>query len=91
MDDSTGGAVLDTTAGYRLARQDWRQGERSMRNLNGMQPAGWLGIGVALGAGIGVALGNVALGAGVGIALGAAMMSWQKRAHEKQRDDPPGS
>jgi len=33
----------------------------------------WLGLGIAIGAGIGVALGSIAIGAGIGVALGAAL------------------
>lgn len=41
-----------------------------------------LGVGVALGAGLGVVFGNIALGAGLGIAFGAALgglMAWKAR------------
>ena len=43
------------------------------------KPGHWIGFGVAIGAGMGVALGNIALGMGVGVALGAAMAVGQKK------------
>jgi len=36
-------------------------------------------LGVALGAGIGAAMGNVAIGAGIGAALGSGMMAFGRR------------
>jgi F0F1-type ATP synthase membrane subunit c/vacuolar-type H+-ATPase subunit K len=41
-------------------------------------PAVWMGVGIALGAAIGIALGNLALGMGIGIALGGAMIAYQR-------------
>ncbi len=37
------------------------------------KPVAFLGIGVAIGAGLGVAFGNIAAGIGAGIAIGALM------------------
>jgi F0F1-type ATP synthase membrane subunit c/vacuolar-type H+-ATPase subunit K len=44
-----------------------------------------MGVGIALGAAIGIALGNLALGMGIGIALGGAMIAYQ-RNKDKQSD-----
>jgi hypothetical protein len=33
----------------------------------------WIGIGIAIGAGLGVVFGNVAIGAGAGVALGVIL------------------
>ena len=39
----------------------------------------WLGVGVALGAGVGAAFGNIAVGAGIGTAIGAAIGFMMKK------------
>jgi hypothetical protein len=35
--------------------------------------AQWIGVGVAVGAGLGVVFGNIAIGAGAGVALGMVL------------------
>jgi hypothetical protein len=56
--------------------------------MNGMQPAGWLAIGIALGGGLGAAMDNIAIGIAIGVGLGAAMMAWQ--TSEQKNDDSEG-
>lgn len=57
-----------------------------MKPMNGMQPAGWLAIGIALGGGLGAAMDNRAIGIAIGVALGAALMAWQT-GEQKKNDD----
>jgi hypothetical protein len=47
-------------------------------------PYAWLGVGVALGAGIGVAMDNIAIGAGIGVAIGAAMAATHQLLNKKK-------
>jgi hypothetical protein len=62
-----------------VARYFLQIGEDKMTNSNGPDDKSkkmigmWLGIGVAIGAGIGVAIKNIAVGAGAGVAVGAAI------------------
>ena len=43
------------------------------------RPASWIGIGLALGAGVGVALDNIALGISIGMLIGALISLQQSR------------
>ena len=47
-------------------------------------PYAWVGVGVALGAGIGVAMDNIAIGAGIGVAIGAAMAATQQLLNRRK-------
>ena len=47
----------------------------------------WVASGIALGAGIGVALGNIALGVGVGLALGLGLWSATDSRRASRPDD----
>ena len=44
----------------------------------------WIAIGLAIGAGIGVALDNLAIGAGIGIAIGAALSAAQTQRNKNK-------
>jgi hypothetical protein len=44
-----------------------------------MKAGMWIGIGLALGAGIGVAMDNIALGVGIGLVTGAVIDLLQQR------------
>ena len=57
-----------------MSDQTGRSTTREKQNPFQDKPAAWLGIGVALGAGIGVAMGNIALGVSIGLAIGAGVM-----------------
>ncbi|NII10177.1 hypothetical protein [Oleiagrimonas sp. C23AA] len=52
-------------------------------------PGAMMGVGVALGAGLGVAFDNLALGMGIGVALGAALTAVAARRDmpRRKRDD----
>ena len=43
------------------------------------RPASWVGIGLAIGAGVGVALDNLALGISIGMLIGAGISLQQSR------------
>jgi hypothetical protein len=43
------------------------------------RPESWIGIGLAIGAGIGVALNDIAIGIGIGMLAGAIISLVQKR------------
>ena len=43
------------------------------------RPASWIGIGLAIGAGVGVALDNIALGISIGMVIGAGISLQQSR------------
>ena len=44
----------------------------------------WIGIGLVIGAGVGVAFDNIALGISIGILIGAAISLQQSRAGNKE-------
>lgn len=50
-----------------------------------LPPVSWMGIGLALGAGVGVALDELAIGVGLGMAFGAMMIALNNR---KNKQDP---
>lgn len=50
-----------------------------------MPPASWIGIGLALGAGLGVALDELAIGIGLGLAFGAMVTALNNR---RNKQDP---
>ncbi len=54
-----------------------------------MSPAGFLAIGVAIGAALGVALDNMVF-LGAGVAIGAALMAVQTSRQGEQKDSEPG-
>jgi hypothetical protein len=56
--------------------RDSRMGSADVHN-----PYSWLAVGIAVGSGVGVAVGRIALGVGVGLALGAlgAVLSRRER------------
>jgi hypothetical protein len=74
---------LDKVDDWTLA--DWKAYYRSVDSIikhlktahkmveEGDNVAMWIGVGVAIGAGIGVAFGQVAIGAGIGVAFGVAI------------------
>lgn len=43
-------------------------------------PYSWLAVGVAIGSGVGVAMGQIALGVGLGLAIGAVGVIFSKRS-----------
>lgn len=51
-----------------------------------LNPGVWVAFGVAVGCGLGVALGNLAMGVGLGIAVGGIVALVSRR-----RSDPPNS
>lgn len=54
-----------------------------------MSPAGFLAIGVAIGAALGVALDNMVF-LGAGVAIGAAFMAIQSSRQSETTDSEPG-
>jgi hypothetical protein len=46
----------------------------------------WLAVGVAIGSGVGVAVGHIALGVGLGLALGAVGALLSKRRNDNRPD-----
>lgn len=56
------------------------QNNKKAVNESGL--GGWIGIGIALGAGIGVALDNIGLWIAIGIALGVAIGAMRSRREE---------
>jgi hypothetical protein len=54
----------------------------SMKNKS-IAPASWLGIGIAMGLIIGLALDNISIGLALGVAIGAAMMAGASRSKKQ--------
>jgi hypothetical protein len=48
------------------------------------RPASWIGIGLAIGAGVGVALDNIALGISIGMLIGAIISIQQSRSNDSE-------
>lgn len=59
-----------------------------MNTSSSMPPAGWIAIGAGLGTAIGAALDNIALGLAFGAALGVVVMAIQ--TNRAGRDDDSG-
>ena len=56
-----------------------------MKRLN--QPAGWIAIGVGVGSAIGVAFDNIPLGMSMGASIGVVLMALQQKREERDKDD----
>ena len=50
-------------------------------------PYSWLAVGVAVGSGVGVALGHIAFGVGMGVALGALGAILSKRRNTDKSEE----
>ncbi|MCJ7734981.1 MAG: hypothetical protein MUP11_10575 [Anaerolineales bacterium] len=50
-------------------------------------PVSWIGIGLAIGAGVGIALDNLAVGAGLGAVFGGLISIQQSRKMNAARSD----
>ena len=85
---------LDKVDDWTLA--DWKAYYRSLDGIikhlktahkmveEGDNVAMWIGVGVAIGAGIGVAFGQIAIGAGIGVAFGVAAGGMMDAVAHKQ-------
>ncbi len=50
------------------------------------RPPRFIGAGFILGAGVGIAIGNIAVGIAVGLAIGAALHSYHKEKRDNEDD-----
>ena len=60
------------------------------KEKKGKRPPHYLGAGLAIGVGVGVALDNIAVGIAGGLAIGAALDSYHKEKYENEDNQDPG-
>ncbi len=61
----------------------------AMKSKKSARFSSWIGIGLAIGAGLGVVFHNIPVGVGMGIALGAALGALHKKRAEQNSNTAP--
>ena len=65
--------------------------DKKLKPGSRMPPFGWLAIGVAVGAGAGVAMDNIPIGAGLGVVIGLAISIANYLYNKKNQSGDGGS